>query len=482
MNAFLHQLAEWATPFSTGVWLLVLDWLIRLAALLWIPTRTTPAAARSWLLLVGFLPLVGLPLYLLFGHPWLSRERVRRQTLASGVIRDEQAPHGALRWLPREPGAASEMVPLVERLGDFMPTHGNAIELLDDYQDSLRALLADIDGARERVHLLYYLLFDDAVGESVCRSLEHAAARGVQCRLLLDAVGAKRGLRRYAHRLRAAGVDVRVMLPGGLRWRRSGRMDLRNHRKVAVIDSDAGYVGSQNLAAPGFVRGFPNRELVARVRGPVVAHLEGVFASDWYIETGERLQVKQVPVASDSNVAMQLLPSGPAYPFENARDTVNALIHLAQRKVVLTTPYFVPDDATLSALRIAALSGVEVQLILSASNNQRLTAWAQDSYYDELLASGVKIALYRPHFLHAKHLSGDGNIALVGSINLDIRSFALNAEIGLICYDADVVARMRDVEADYLADAEFLDLATWRRRPAWRRSREGIARLADSLM
>ena len=486
MNSLLHQFAEWATPFSTGVWLLALDWLIRLAALLWIPTRATPAAARSWLLLVGFLPLLGLPLYLLFGHPWLSRERVRRQALASEVIRAEQAPHGALRWTPAgspgESGAATEMVPLVERLGDFMPTHGNAIELLDDYRASLRALLADIDQAKERVHLLYYLMFDDEVGEAVCQALERAATRGVHCRLLLDAVGAKRSLRRYARRLRAAGVDLRVMLPGGLRWRRSGRMDLRNHRKLAVIDSIAGYVGSQNLAAPDFVPGFPNRELVARVQGPVVAHLEGVFASDWYIETGKRLQVKPVPTGIGANVAMQLLPSGPAYPFGNARDTVNALIHLARRRLVLATPYFVPDDATLSALRIAALSGVDVQLILSASNNQRLTAWAQDSYYDELLGSGVKIALYRPHFLHAKHLSVDDEIALVGSINLDIRSFALNAEIGLLCYDRDVVARMREVEADYLADADFIALDQWRRRATWKRSREGIARLADSLM
>jgi cardiolipin synthase len=158
------------------------------------------------------------------------------------------------------------------------------------------------------------------------------------------------------------------------------------------------------------------------------------------------------------------------------------LIHLAQRKIVLTTPYFVPDDATLSALRIAALSGVEVQLILSASSNQRLTAWAQDSYYGELLASGVRIALYRPHFLHAKHLSVDEDIALVGSINLDIRSFALNAEIGLLCYDRGVVARMREIEADYLARSDTVTLDGWRRRATWKRSREGIARLADSLM
>lgn len=467
---------------AIGGWLLILDWIIRLGALCWIPTRTTPAAARSWLLLVGFVPLAGLPLYLLFGHPWLSRERIRRQADASQVIREEQKPLAALRWQPQGQGAEQEMVPLLERLGDFMPTHGNAITLLDDYEEALRALLEDIAQARDRVHLLYYLMFDDRVGDLVCQALLQAAARGVECRLMLDAVGAKRGLRAYARRLRAGGVQVQELLPGGLRWRRSGRMDLRNHRKIAVFDNRAAYVGSQNLAEPRFVPGYPNRELVARVEGPAVAHLEAVFASDWYLETGQRLEVIVTTPERQANSATQMLPSGPAYPFSNARDTVNALIHLAKRKLVLTTPYFVPDDGTLSALRIAALSGVDTQLILSWSNNQRLTAWAQESYYAELLASGVKIALYRPHFLHAKHMSIDDNMALVGSMNLDIRSFALNAEIGMLCYDADVVARMRQIEAQYLAEAEHLTLDAWNRRPAWRRSREGIARLADSFI
>jgi cardiolipin synthase len=479
MPAF-HSVLDF--PWSLGTWLLIADWIIRVAALLWIPARTTPAAARSWMLLVGFVPMLGLPLYLLFGHPWLSRERVRRQALASQVIREEQAPLKHLRWTPPGDGADGEMAPLLERQGDFMPTRGNAVRLLDDYDGSLRALIADIDQAKERVHLLYYLMFDDRVGDAVAAALKRAAARGVQCRLLLDAVGAKRGLRRYAGELRLAGVQVHDLLPGGLRWRRSGRMDLRNHRKIAVIDNAAAYVGSQNLAEAEFVRGFPNRELVARVQGPVVAHLEAVFASDWFIETGERLDVSPTAPVAHADVAAQLLPSGPAYPFANARDAVNALIHLAKRKLVLVTPYFVPDDATLSALRIAALSGVDVQLILSKSNNQRLTSWAQESYYDELLASGARIALYRPRFLHAKHLSVDDGMALVGSINLDIRSFALNAEIGLLCYDRGVVARMREVEASYLADADSVSPARWKRRPAWRRSRDGIARLADSLM
>lgn len=472
------MLFEWLL----GSWLLMLDWLIRLAALFWIPSRTTPGAARSWLLLVGFVPLLGLPLYLLFGHPWLSRQRVQRQAEASQVIREEQALQPPLRWNPVPDTATAEMVPLIERQGDFMPVHGNAVELLTDYDASLQALIDDIDQARDRVHLLYYLMFDDAVGEAVVQALQRAAARGVHCRLLLDAVGAKRGLRRYRHRLQALGVDVRAMLPGGLRWRRSGRMDLRNHRKIAVIDNRVGYIGSQNLAQPGFVPGYPNRELVARVRGPAVAHLEAVFASDWYMETGQRLEVMMVePVCAD-DVPTQLLPSGPAYPFSNARDAVNALIHLARRRIVLVTPYFVPDEATLSALRIAALSGVQVQLILSASNNQHLTAWAQEAYYDELLRAGVRVALYEPHFLHAKHLTVDEDIALVGSINLDIRSFALNAEIGMLCYDRGLVRQLIEIEDDYLRQSRQLDLKTWRLRRAWRRSREGIARLADALM
>jgi cardiolipin synthase A/B len=472
------MLFEWVL----GSWLLMLDWLIRLAALFWIPTRTTPGAARSWLLLVGFVPLLGLPAYLLFGHPWLSRQRVQRQAEASQVIREEQGLQRLLRWSAPKDTAIAEIVPLVERQGDFMPVHGNAVDLLTGYDASLQSLLADIDQARERVHLLYYLMFDDAVGEAIVEALQRAAARGVHCRLLLDAVGAKRGLRRYRHRLQAMGVDVRAMLPGGLRWRRSGRMDLRNHRKIAVMDNKVGYIGSQNLAQAGFVPGFSNRELVARVRGPAVAHLEAVFASDWYIETGQRLDVMaSVPVCA-VDMPTQLLPSGPAYPYSNARDAVNALIHLARRRIVLVTPYFVPDEATLSALRIAALSGVKVQLILSASNNQRLTAWAQEAYYDELLRCGVRIALYEPHFLHAKHLTVDDDIALLGSINLDIRSFALNAEIGLLCYDARLVRQLVHIEDDYLRQSTALDLEGWRQRAAWRRSREGIARLADALM
>ena len=160
--------------WTLGTTLLALDWSIRLAALWWIPSRSVPAAARSWLLLVFFLPLLGLPLYLLVGQPWISRQRRRRQDQASAAIREGQLPQRALRWEPPPTGPAAETVPLVERMGDFMPVRGNAVELLDDYDGSIAALIADIDAARERVHLLYYLMFDDAVGAAVADALRRA--------------------------------------------------------------------------------------------------------------------------------------------------------------------------------------------------------------------------------------------------------------------------------------------------------------------
>lgn len=463
-------------------WLLALDWAIRLIALFWIPARTTSGAARSWLLLIGFLPLVGFPLYLAFGYPWLSRLRVYRQNQASQLIRAQQHALHNLRWTPTKDSMATTIARLIELQGDFMPTHSNGVQLLDQYQQAICMLIADIDSALHRVHLLFYLMYDDVVGEAVVAALERASARGVQCRLLLDALGAKKGMKAFRSRLLANGVEVRALLPGGLRWQRSGRLDLRNHRKVAVIDHRVGYIGSQNLASASFIPHYPNRELVARVSGPVVNHLQAVFASDWFVETGEQLAVGPDATVSCENVVTQLLPSGPAYPSKNVHDAINTMISLAKHRVVLATPYFIPDEATLGALRIAAMSGVIVQLILSEHNNQWLAAWAQEAYFEELLRAGVKIALYRPHFLHAKHLNVDNKIVLLGSMNLDIRSFSLNAEIGMLIYGRGVAEQMARIEEDYLMQAREINLAEWNQRPAWRKSREGIARLADALM
>ena len=232
------------------------------------------------------------------------------------------------------------------------------------------------------------------------------------------------------------------------------------------------------------MKGFPNEEMVARLAGPVVWQLQAVFLADYYQETTTVLNDMEIfpePEQTGASIA-QALPSGPGYGRENAQELLIALLYAARERVVLTTPYFVPDEPFLEAMRTAARRGVAVHLVVSKHANQRLTQLAQRSFYDELLEAGVKIHLFEPHFLHAKNLTIDNDVALVGSANLDIRSFALNEEISLLFYDAGMVAELHRIQDRYLAQSELLDAGEWGRRPLAARTLQGVARLADSFL
>ncbi len=385
---------------------------------------------------------------------------------------------------PELPSYLEHIPGLAAQLGDFGAFAGNAVELLPDYAGSIARLVADIDAATDHVHLLTYILAPDETGKSVATALTRAAQRGEQCRLMLDAVGSRPGLEKLGPQLRRDGVEVIAMLAVGFFRHNAARFDLRNHRKLAVIDGRIGYAGSQNLVNPAFVPGHPNEELVARITGPVVAQIQAILLADRFIEIGATFDYgphfPELPATGTS--AAQLLPSGPGYQRENAQELFVAMLYAARQRVVFTTPYFVPDEPFLAALRSAARRGVEVRLIVSLHANQAFTQLAQRSYYDDLLSAGVHVHLYRPCFLHAKHLSVDDSIALLGSTNIDIRSFALNAEVSFIVYDPEVVAQLRAVQERYLADSELLDLDTWRRRPVSQRVVQNLARLADSLL
>ncbi|MET0225648.1 MAG: phospholipase D-like domain-containing protein, partial [Dokdonella sp.] len=241
---------------SFAACVLILDWSIRLLALLTIPARHPPAAARTWLLLVGFLPLLGLPIYLLLSRPWLAPTRVARQADVSAAIR-VAFPAESIAF---EDGGAG-LARLAQRLGDLPACSGNRIDLLGDYAAAIDDLAAGIDAAQREVHLLYYIVADDAVGGRVLAALRRAAARGVHCLLLVDALASKAFLHADAAVLRDDGIEVRAMLLDRL-WAAAGRLDLRNHRKLAIVDGDTGWLGSQNLVDPNFIVGAPNVELV----------------------------------------------------------------------------------------------------------------------------------------------------------------------------------------------------------------------------
>jgi cardiolipin synthase A/B len=460
------------------------EWVIRFVMLIYVPQRRSAAASRTWLLLIFLLPWPGLILYALFGRIYVPRRRIEMQERASQRICEVQAQLRMAATSPPLPPQLQPVAHLARKLGDFDVCGGNSIELLTDYARTVDRIIADIDAAHDCVNLLFYIFEADETGRRVADALERASGRGVECRVLMDAVGSKRGLRRLAPRLRRAGVEVLTMMPAGLFRRSAARFDLRNHRKIAVMDGCIGYTGSQNIVNPAFVKGYPNEETMARVTGPVVAQLQAVFLADHSFEMGQPVayQAHFPQLLATGPSSAHLLPSGPGYGRENGQEFIAALLYAAKRRVVITTPYFVPDEPILQAITSATDRAVEVHLVVSLHANQLVTQLAQQSFYETLLECGVAIHLYEPHFLHAKHITVDDEIAFVGSTNMDIRSFALNAEINLVVYDPGVVSHLQEIQQRYFQHSRLLSAEAWKRRSLSRKVLQNSARLADSLL
>ncbi len=474
------------TDLTLWAWIFFLsEWAIRLAMLVVVPFRRTPAAAKGWLLLIFFEPWVGLLLYVLIGRaklPRWQREQLARVPGAmAGVV--ERLANDPNVFHPEVGPALSQAVTLAENLGQSPILGGNAVELLADYDGTIARLVADIDGATNHVHLLFYIFADDRATTAVIEALGRAAGRGVRCRVLADAIGSRSGLRTLRPRLTALGVAVHEALPVSLYPWRKARLDLRNHRKIAVIDGRVGYTGSQNLVDAEFKVGITYEDLMVRVTGPVVLELQYVFASDWFLETNEILDGEtDFPGPQIAGgVPAQALPSGPAFPTQNNQRLFVALVHGAARRVVLTTPYFIPDEPLLQAMQTAALRGAEVHLVVSERGDNAVVTLAQESYYEELLEAGVRVHQYKKNLLHAKHLSIDDSVAVIGTSNLDIRSFVLNAEVMLMLYDPGVAARLAAEEERYFGNCRLLTLAEWRRRSFGTKFAQNLARLLSPL-
>lgn len=421
-----------APGWETGWY--VLEWVIRIGALAIVPLRRSPQASAGWLMTIFFLPVPGLILFWMIGNPkfptW-RRERFERLRPYFDRIAGELSNHP-----PDDPGAIDA---LAQRLGYFPATCGNTVELFDDYDGLIDRLVADIDAARGCVLITVYIFADDHVGQKVADALARAVARGVECRVLFDPVGSHHWRRGTLKLLRATGAEVREALPFRW-WRLRTRRDMRNHRKLFAIDGRIGYAGSQNLVAKDFRRGVVNRELVARVTGPAVAEIEAAARADWFLETEHEPTRPSSPPERTGDHCLQLLPSGAEYPLEGFETLLVWQLHQAKKRVVLATPYFIPDEDVVGAMRTAVQRGVEVDLVVSAVVDQRLVNLAQCSYYQTLLDAGVRIHAFRDYLLHAKNVSFDSAVAVVGSSNVDLRSFQLNEEASLLLHDEASVA------------------------------------------
>ena len=473
----------------------LVDFAIKIAALIIIPRRRKPTAAMAWLLAIFLIPYVGIILYLLIGTFKLPKRRRDEQARIDVVIRDAVREQGLETMDVSWPRWFQRVVQQNEKLTGIPASYGNQATLMGDYQASIDAMAAEIDTATTFVHVEFFIVAWDDTTRGFFSAMERAVERGVKVRLLADHLPSAKipGSKETFAELDRIGVQWSWMLPVQIFKGKYQRPDLRNHRKLVVVDGRVGFMGSQNLIARTYdspkniKRGLQWQELMTRLTGPVVAGVNTVFLSDWLIETGERLTDhvpagEIAPSTAPDTLLCQVVPSGPGYETENNLRMFLSLIYGATEKVIITSPYFVPDEAMVYAITTACQRGLEVQLFVSEQADQWLVGHAQRSYYSDLLEAGVRIFMYpAPYILHAKHMSIDDDIAFIGSSNMDIRSFSLNAESSLLVRGESFVRAMREVEQGYRDAGRELTLEEWRKEPLKSTFFDGLARLTSAV-
>lgn len=427
--------------------------------------RRAPAARLAWIICVFALPGVGIVLYFLFGEVDFGRGKLEQ--LKAIESRLPRALPGVRPVRPADLPAAQAFARAAASNG-FDPVPGNSAELAADSDDAILRLIADIDAAQDHVHLLFYIWLEDRNGIRVLEAVRRAAERGVTCRAIVDALGSRKlaQSRAWADLSR---VGVKTGLAFGFRFALLhmlfARVDIRNHRKIAVIDGRIAYVGSQNCADAEFLPKWkyaPWVDILARVEGPVAWQLQRLFAEDWELHTGEDLgPLLERPVAPvpGAQVAAVAMGTGPDDPFEAVPDTAAALFATARERLVITTPYYVPNEMVQQSICAAALRGVHVTMILPQRNDSLVVGLASRSYFLQLLRAGVEIHEYPDGLLHSKIVTMDGEAALIGSANLDRRSFELNFENTLLAADPDFVATLDARQAQYVGRSRAVDRA-----------------------
>jgi cardiolipin synthase A/B len=454
-----------------------------------LPVGTTLA----WLIILFVLPILGPALYLFIGENRLGQKRAKRWQSIHDLYTEWQGglkARASVNWSslhPRAPSLASHG----ESITGFAALQGHELALLPDWDSFVDALVADIDAAERTCHLEFYIWDGAGRVAEIYSALARAAGRGVICRVLVDAVGSGSFLRsREVARLRDAGVHVIASLPVGLFRMLFVRMDLRNHRKLVVIDGEIGYTGSMNLVDPAYFKPTAGVgrwvDAMVRLRGPAVEILNGTFLEDWELETDEGMDILETAdihaVAEQGPAVVQVVPSGPGLNRASIHQLLVSLLYSADHELVLTTPYFVPDESIMTALVSASRRGVAVTLNVPERLDSVLARYAGAACFQELLSAGVRIARYEPDLLHTKAITVDGKIAVVGSVNIDMRSLWLNFEISLFIYDREAAARVRALQEGYLRDSVDLHPRSWRERPAAARVAEGVLRLLGPML
>jgi cardiolipin synthase A/B len=434
--------------------------------------RPSPSVTLTWIVIILFVPVLGFVAYLLVGEVRLGGRRVKRHQEIVKRIEQAARPSQAVQRSLR-PEIALQYEPIAslgEAVSQFPVIGGNEIELLSDTDVFMQRLVEDIDASEYHCHLLSYIYLTDHSGTRVANALMRAAERGVECRVLVDGVGSKKFLRSpLCREMTSKNIRVVEALPASVIRMLFSRVDHRNHRKIVIIDGKIAYTGSQNIADAAFApkaKYAPWIDTSVRITGPIVYDLQMLFIEDWYLDTDESLEslLSIDPPVAEEGVAAQVLGTGPNAYNEAMHQLTQSALHVARRELLLTTPYFVPDEATMSALCTSARRGVETSLVVPARNDSALVRIASRSYYEALLDSGVKLYEFHGGLLHAKTMTIDRDLAMVSTANIDRRSFELNFEVSLVVYDTDFASQLRFLQRSYIDQSTPVQLHEWRNR------------------
>lgn len=420
-----------------------------------------PASRVAWLVVIFILPVAGIIGYILLGETNIGRRRAARmREVLDGMPAAANTP-----WMdgpeaqPKVRERYAHLFHAGRSVNGFEPVGGNSASLLPDSNATIESMVSDIDGAKDHVHLIFYIWLPDNNGLQVVEALKRAAARNVHCRVMADGLGSRTMIdSRHWKDMQRDGVRAAVALPIGNPLLRplKGRIDLRNHRKIVVIDNRITYCGSQNCADPEFLvkaKYAPWVDVMMRFEGPVVRQNQHLFASDWLAHVDDDLdELLEQPVPDGPpGFTAQVIGTGPTVRNSAMPEVFETLMYSAREELFITTPYYVPDESMQSALCASARRGVETTIILPARNDSWIVGAASRSYYSELLAAGVRIFEYEGGLLHTKSMTIDGEVTLIGSANMDRRSFELNYENNILLHDPGVTAEMRRRQDTYLA-------------------------------
>lgn len=468
--------------------LYAVDFSVRLWLLVYIPKNRKPTAAMAWLLLIFIVPILGTIVFFILGSTRLSKKRRGDQKQINYMLRRymvELRRQGLISIVGKP---YDEQEKLARSFTSLASTKKNAVHIISGYDSIIKQMTHKVTEAKKYVYAEFYILAMDETTEPFFQALEAAVQRGVSVRVLFDAYGSRKfpNRRKMMRRLTEIGVEWKQILPFTLRPKYYTRPDLRNHRKILVIDNTDAYIGSLNLIDKTYHRKdeISYIELVAHLQGPSVNECAAVFASDWYAETGEFLDdfMKNSAPSKRGTANVQIVPSGSNYPYENNLKMFTSLVHSARKSISITNPYLVPDEALLGALVSAAQRGVKVSILNSEAMDQWMVGHAQRSYYDELIRAGVMINLYhKPQLVHEKFISVDDEVGVVGSSNLDIRSFQLNLECIAVIYDSSVAKKLRKHHDELMQHSTRIQLEAWRRRSYWQSFLDSVARLTAAL-